>query len=225
MNIADDLERLHELHKAGAINDDEYALAKARVIRGPSVAKGPIDPEQQTRQWALLLHFSLLAGLIVPLAGLIVPIVIWQVKKNELPGIDRHGRVVVNWIISHILYALVFALLAFLIVGIPLLIALAVVSIVFPIVGGIKASNGEVWKYPLSITFLPVEGTEGKAGAPPVRYAPDAPAEPPQPVAEEKCLRCGRPMPSGAAKCGTCGWTFGESEPPESGTTTRRPGE
>ena len=28
------------------------------------------------------------------------------------------------------------------------------ISIVFPIIGGIKANNGELWKYPLSIQFL-----------------------------------------------------------------------
>jgi hypothetical protein len=33
-------------------------------------------------------------------------------------------------------------------------IALVVCAIVFPIVGGIKANNGEVWRYPLSIAFF-----------------------------------------------------------------------
>jgi len=39
-------------------------------------------------------------------------------------------------------------------IGIPLLIALAILAIVFPIVAAIKANNGQVWKYPLSIPFF-----------------------------------------------------------------------
>jgi uncharacterized Tic20 family protein len=208
MSIADELQKLHQLHQSGAITDDEYARAKSKVLSGP--APGSADVEQQTRQWAMFLHFSLLAGLVVPLAGLILPVALWQVKKAELPGLDRHGRVVTNWIISSLLYAVLFALLAFLFIGIPLLVALAIVGIVFPIIGGIKANSGEVWKYPLSITIFPVDAGR-RAGRPPVRYAPDAAAAPAAPVVEEKCLQCGRPLPTGDAKCATCGWTYGES--------------
>jgi uncharacterized Tic20 family protein len=102
----------------------------------------------------MFLHLSLLSGFVVPLAGLVVPIVLWQVKKGELPGIDAHGKVVTNWIISLVIYAVACTLLILVIIGIPLLIALGIVGIVFPIVGGIKASNGQLWKYPLSIPFF-----------------------------------------------------------------------
>jgi len=45
-------------------------------------------------------------------------------------------------------------LLIFVIIGIPLLLLLCLVGVIFPIIGGIKASDGQVWKYPLSITFF-----------------------------------------------------------------------
>src|SRR5262249_11468845 len=114
----------------------------------------PVAAEQQTRQWAMFLHLSLLAGFVVPLAGLVLPIVIWQLKKTELPELDVHGKIVVNWIISMIIYGFVSAILILVLIGIPLLIAVGIVGIVFPIIGGIKANNGEVWKYPLSIPFV-----------------------------------------------------------------------
>ncbi len=84
----------------------------------------------------MLLHFSLLAGFLVPFAGLIAPIVIWQIKKDELPAIDAHGKVVVNWMISAFIYA----------------IACSILAIV--IIGGIKANEGKLWRYPLSIRVL-----------------------------------------------------------------------
>ena len=90
----------------------------------------------------------------VPFAGLVLPIVIWQLKKAELPGIDVHGKNALNWILSKLIYMTVCVLLVFAVIGIPLLIALGVVAVIFPIIAAIKASNGEVWKYPLAITFL-----------------------------------------------------------------------
>jgi hypothetical protein len=162
MTLADELQKLEQLHRSGALSDEEFAKAKAALLHGPPPAPpqaGPAaDPaaalEQQTRQWAMFLHLSLLAGIIVPLGGLVLPIVIWQIKKAELPGIDVHGKIVVNWIISAFLYAVGSVILVLAVVGIPLLIALGVLGVVFPIIGAIKANDGKVWKYPLSIPFL-----------------------------------------------------------------------
>jgi uncharacterized Tic20 family protein len=110
--------------------------------------------ESETKQWGMILHLSMLAGYAVPYAGLIAPILIWQLKKNELPGIDIHGKNAANWIISMIIYSVVCFLLAFVVIGVPLLIILGVLGIIFPIIAGIKANNGEVWKYPGAIGFF-----------------------------------------------------------------------
>ena len=155
MGVADEIEKLQRLHQSGALSDEEFARAKDRLLGAPSPAgAGDAATEQETRQWAMFLHLSQLAGFVLPLAGLVLPIVIWQAKKTSLPGIDVHGKVVVNWIISEIVYLVACFLLAFVVIGIPLLIALVIVSVVFPIIGGIKAGKGEVWRYPLSLSIL-----------------------------------------------------------------------
>jgi len=102
----------------------------------------------------MFIHLSQFCGYLIPLAGLITPIILWQIKKNDSEIIDKHGRIVANWIITELIYGIVFGLLCFIIIGIPLVFALVVVSIVFPIIGGIKAYKGEVWPYPLSIKFF-----------------------------------------------------------------------
>ena len=120
-----------------------------------NTSSNAMSPEEKDfRQWAMLLHFSMLLGFVVPLAGLIAPIVIWQVKKNEMPAIEEHGKNATNWIISAVIYAIISTILVFVVVGIPLLIALGILSIVFPIIAGVKANNGEMWKYPLTIAFI-----------------------------------------------------------------------
>jgi hypothetical protein len=110
--------------------------------------------DERTRQWSLILHLSQFAGYLVPGLGFIAPILIWQIKKAELPGLDPHGRAVTNWMISLIIYLGAAFLLAFVLIGMPLLVILGILGVVFPIVGALKASNGQVWKYPLAIPFF-----------------------------------------------------------------------
>ena len=125
--------------------------------RGGAITDADVGPEKQdrqTRKWAFILHISVLAGFVLPLAGLIAPIMIWQLKKDELPGLDAHGKNAINWMISAAIYMVVSVPLVFVVIGIPMLIALGAAGIVFPIIAAIKANNGEVWKYPLSIGFV-----------------------------------------------------------------------
>ncbi len=110
--------------------------------------------DEETRQWAMYLHLSLLAGYVIPLAGFVAPVLIWQLKKTDLPAIDDHGKVVINWLISGLIYATICLILFVVFIGIPLMVILGLMAVAFPIIGGIKASNGELWKYPFSIPFL-----------------------------------------------------------------------
>lgn len=115
----------------------------------------PYNPnEQETRQWAMFLHLSQLAGYVLPLLGLVIPIIIWQSKKEQFPILDVHGKNVVNWIISELIYGAICFVLMFIVIGIPLLGILGILAVVFPIIGGIKANNGEVWRYPMTIEIL-----------------------------------------------------------------------
>lgn len=112
------------------------------------------DSNKDANQWAMFVHFSLLLAWFGFIPGVVVPIILWQIKKGEFPIIDQHGKNVVNWIISEVIYAAICTVLVFLIIGVFLFIPLAIVAIVFPIIGGIKANNGEVWEYPLTIRFI-----------------------------------------------------------------------
>lgn len=108
----------------------------------------------EEKQMGMFIHLSQLANLIIPPVGLIAPIVLWQMKKDEMPALDRHGKMITNWLISSLIYGVVSGVLVLLIFGIFLLIALGLLGIIFPIVGAIKANNGEYWEYPLTIKFL-----------------------------------------------------------------------
>ena len=113
-----------------------------------SVQAAAPERDRETNQWAMFIHFSILAGWIVPIGGLIVPILIWQIKKDELPGIVPHAHVVLNWIVTSLVYALICFILTFVLIGILGFIALAIATIIFAVIGGIKANEGKVWEYP-----------------------------------------------------------------------------
>lgn len=102
----------------------------------------------------MLLHFSQYSGFIVPVGGFIVPVLIWQLKKDDVPGLDEHGKNVTNWLISYVIYWAVSGLLTLFLIGFVAMIALFLMMLIFPIIGGIKANAGETWKYPTAIGFL-----------------------------------------------------------------------
>lgn len=106
------------------------------------------EQEAETRRWAMFLHFSVLAGWLVPFAGVIVPILLWQLKKDELPGIVPHAHVVMNWLVSTLIYFTICLVLTVVLVGILGFYILALATLVFSILGGIKANDGELWEYP-----------------------------------------------------------------------------
>ena len=109
-------------------------------------------PEQ--KQMGLFLHLSQLANLFLFPIGIVVPIIIWQTQKDKIPALDAHGKMVANFMISMTIYLFVSIFLMFLLVGFLIAPILGIIGIAFPIIGGIKAHNGELWEYPLTIKFL-----------------------------------------------------------------------
>lgn len=121
----------------------------------PNEPPPPAAPVAATdTTWPVLLHLSQFAGYAIPFLGFVAPIAIWLINKDESPEIDAHGRAVMNWMISSILYWILVVFLIFFFIGIPLAVLLGGLGVIFPIVGAVKASNGVVWNYPLSIKFF-----------------------------------------------------------------------
>jgi uncharacterized Tic20 family protein len=106
------------------------------------------------RQWALICHLSGLSGYIIPFGNIIAPLVIWSVKKEEFPMVDAHGKEAANFQISFTIWFFIAGIMVILLIGIPVIIALAVIHVVFVIIASIKADSGEVYHYPLTIRFI-----------------------------------------------------------------------
>jgi uncharacterized Tic20 family protein len=100
-------------------------------------------------------HIAGLAWFIVPvIGGVIGPLIIWQIKKDQRPFVDQHGKEALNFQISMLIYFMVAALLWFVCVGMVLVPLVAIADIVFAIIAAVKAANGETYRYPLTIRFI-----------------------------------------------------------------------
>ena len=110
---------------------------------------------REDRQLIVIAHRSQLISLITGFGGLIVPLILWLTQRDKVFEMDTHGKNIVNFQISLIIYSLLCIPLIFLCgVGFLGIIAVAIIAIVFPVINGIKASNGEIPVYPLSFKFV-----------------------------------------------------------------------
>jgi uncharacterized Tic20 family protein len=128
----------------------------------PPVAPAQTAVETSTRSWEVLCHLSAIIGLLgVPLGNILGPLIVWLIKKGDSPGVDAHGKESLNFHISWTIYGLAIAAIAvvlmFVLVGFLILPILAigwVTMLILIIMGSVKASNGILYRYPLTIRFL-----------------------------------------------------------------------
>lgn len=107
----------------------------------------PLSPSDE-KLWATLIHvggifFSFLPALI----GYIV-------LKDRGPFIRAHTTTALNFQITLMLAYVAGGITSIIGIGLLILLAAAILSIVFCIMAAIAANNGQYYKYPLTFTFI-----------------------------------------------------------------------
>ena len=123
----------------------------------PPVAPPPPSsdsPSNDERQWALFAHLSALVGFIIPLGSVLGPLVIWQIKKNEMPFVDDQGKEALNFQITVLIAVIVCFVLTFVLIGLLLLPIVGIAALVLTIMGGIKANEGVTYRYPFTLRLV-----------------------------------------------------------------------
>jgi len=106
-------------------------------------------------QLLVLTHLSQLLDLVTVIGGFIVPFIIWMTNKDKVYQMDAHGRSIINFRISMLIYVLIcIPLILFFGLGLLGFLVLGVLYFIFPIINAIKASNGEEPNYPFSFKFI-----------------------------------------------------------------------
>jgi hypothetical protein len=130
----------------------------------------PVNATSSTRGWEVMCHLASMIGLfgylgMIPFGNIIAPLIVWLWKRNESVGVDAHGKESLNFHISWTLYWLcslaVVGILCMVLIGIlliPLLLIGGAIGwlamLVLTLIASVKASNGELYRYPLTIRFL-----------------------------------------------------------------------
>ena len=107
------------------------------------------------RLWSILCHASALLGVFLHFPGHVLgPLVVWLAKRDESPELDAHGKESLNFQLSMLIYDAIALILCFVLIGIPILIGLWILNIILVIIASIKASEGQLYRYPLTIRFI-----------------------------------------------------------------------
>jgi len=96
-----------------------------------------------------------LAGFFVPGVGHILgPLIVWLAKRTDSPEIDAHGKESLNFQISMLIYGLISGILCLILIGFLLLAILHLLNLVLVIVASIQASEGKLYRYPITIRLI-----------------------------------------------------------------------
>src|SRR5919112_1869414 len=120
--------------------------------QAPPPGQGQLPPEQE-RLWAMLAHLLSFVAAYLAL-GFVAPLIVLLVFGPRSAFVRANAVESLNFNLSWLLYGIVAVILAFLLIGIPILIVLGIAYLVLVIVASVKANNGEVYRYPATIRFV-----------------------------------------------------------------------
>ena len=133
-------------------SEPETASAPAPVAEAAPSAASTISKD--SLNMGMLCHLLAFSGFIVPFGTILGPLIFWLVKKDSDPYVDEQGKESLNFQISMMIYAIVSGILILLAVGVILLPVVLLANLILTIIGTIKASKGEPWKYPVTIRLV-----------------------------------------------------------------------
>lgn len=120
---------------------------------GSPEGEGMVTVDKDSRMWAMLVHLTG-ASILVGVPGFIGPLVIWLIKREDMPFVDREGKESLNFQITLAIVYLISTPLAFFCIGFITAGVAWIMNIVFCIIAAVKANNGEAYRYPLTLRLI-----------------------------------------------------------------------
>nr|MCS5643588.1 DUF4870 domain-containing protein [Dehalococcoidia bacterium] len=148
------IRELHALLTDEIVTKDDFDKAKQYLLKSEDS-----NPSFNQNLFLTWLHLSGLLAFLFPCLGCMVPVVLWQTHRHY-PEVDKHGRMITDWIINLIGLSLVSVLFTLIMAGDPediifvFSLITAPVQATVAIVGAIKAWQGELFQYPLIWKFF-----------------------------------------------------------------------
>ena len=115
----------------------------------------PVQASKEEQNWAMICHLAALAGFIIPFGNLLGPLIVWLIKRAEMPLVDVHGKESLNFQITVSIAAIISWVLVFILIGFVLLAIVAIGALILTIMAAIKVSNGQLdYRYPFALRLL-----------------------------------------------------------------------
>ena len=116
---------------------------------------GTPQVSKDEQNWAMICHLAALAGFLIPFGNIVGPLIVWLIKRAEMPMVERHGKEAVNFQITVSIAIVVCIVLMLVLVGFLLAFIVGLGALVLTIVAAVKVSNGNYeYRYPLTIRLL-----------------------------------------------------------------------
>ncbi|MBN2218258.1 MAG: DUF4870 domain-containing protein [Pirellulales bacterium] len=113
-----------------------------------SSPQGVTESSKDERTLAMLCH------LLALITGFIGPLVLWLIKKDEMPLVDDQGKESLNFQITVLLAMIVCGVLTCVIIGAFLAMAVGIADIVYVIIAAVKANEGHRYRYPVCLRLV-----------------------------------------------------------------------
>lgn len=113
-----------------------------------------IETNPEAKTFGMLCHLSAIAGFMIPFGNIIGPLVFWMIKKDQYPFVDDQGKESLNFQITVTIAAAIAFVLVFVLIGVFLMFAVGIASLIFIILATIQANQGQRYRYPVNIRFI-----------------------------------------------------------------------
>jgi uncharacterized Tic20 family protein len=99
-------------------------------------------------------NMAMLCHILAIFTGFLGPLIIWMIKKDDSPFVDRHGKEALNFQLTILIAWVASGLLAFVCIGFLMMPVIGIVDLVFCIMAAVRSSRGEEYQYPINIRFV-----------------------------------------------------------------------
>jgi uncharacterized Tic20 family protein len=108
------------------------------------------------KTWALVAHFGGAAGALIGAGGggWVAPLIAMVSKGNESPTVRSHAVAALNFQILVTIIAVVGYITACAIIGFFIFVAAMIIGVIFGILAGLKANEGQPYKYPFTLNLV-----------------------------------------------------------------------
>lgn len=115
----------------------------------PTPQAAPAAPLNQTedRQWASFAH---LGGIV----GFLPSLIIWLVFKDRGAFTNTEAKEALNFQITMVIAYIIGSILSVVFIGFFISLAAAIVSVIFSIMGFLKAKEGVAYRYPFALRLI-----------------------------------------------------------------------